>query len=177
MTLAQAGRRLESNAERHLKAPEEMARLFADAPEAIEEIPRFLARANFHLRELSYEYPDEPTPQGWTSQAWLEESDWPRSAARYPQGAPPKVRALIAEELALIEKLDYAPYFLTVHDIVDFAREQGHSVPGARLGGQFGGLLRARHHRRRSGGKRSAVRPLHLRRAQGAARHRCRFRA
>jgi error-prone DNA polymerase len=124
MTLAQAGRRLESNAERHLKAPQEMARLFADAPEAIKEIPRFLARANFHLRELSYEYPDEPTPQGWTSQAWLEELTRRALPQRYPQGAPPKVRALIAEELALIEKLDYAPYFLTIYDIVDFARKK-----------------------------------------------------
>jgi error-prone DNA polymerase len=124
MTLAQAGRKLESNAERHLKAPREMARLFADAPEAIEEIPRFLSRAQFQLRELSYEYPDEPTPRGWTSQAWLEELTRRALPQRYPHGAPAKVRALIEQELALIAKLDYAPYFLTIHDIVDFARKK-----------------------------------------------------
>ena len=81
MTLAQAGRRLESNAERHLKAPQEMARLFADAPEAIEEIPRFLARANFHLRELSYEYPDEPTAARLDVASLAGGIDPPRAAA------------------------------------------------------------------------------------------------
>jgi error-prone DNA polymerase len=124
MTLAQAGRQLESNAERHLKSPREMARLFADAPEAIEETQRFLDRAQFHLRELSYEYPDEPVPPGWTPQAWLEDLVHRALPERYPQGAPQKVRELIAQELALIKKLDYAPYFLTIHDIVAFAREK-----------------------------------------------------
>jgi error-prone DNA polymerase len=124
ITLAQAGRRLESNAERHLKAPREMARLFADAPEAIGEVENFFAQAHFHLRDLSYEYPDEPTPRGWTSQAWLEELTRRALPQRYPQGAPPKVQALIEQELALIAKLDYAPYFLTIHDIVDFARKK-----------------------------------------------------
>ncbi len=124
VTLADAGRRLEVNAERHLKSPREMARLFADAPEAIAEVAKFLLRANFHLRELSYEYPDEPTPQGWTPQAWLEELTRRALPRRYPQGAPKKVRDLIVKELALIKKLDYAPYFLTIHDIVAFAREK-----------------------------------------------------
>jgi error-prone DNA polymerase len=124
ISLAQAGRRLESNAERHLKSPREMARLFADAPEAIVEVENFFAQAHFHLRELSYEYPDEPTPRGWTSQDWLEELTRRALPQRYPRGAPPKVRALIEQELALIAKLDYAPYFLTIHDIVDFARKK-----------------------------------------------------
>ena len=124
MTLSQAGRRLESNAERHLKSPREMARLFADAPEAIDEVSAFFARAHFHLRELSYEYPDEPTPQGWTPQAWLEELTRRALPRRYPLGAPKKVCDLIAKELALIKQLDYAPYFLTIHDIVDFARKK-----------------------------------------------------
>ena len=124
ITLAQAGRRLESNAERHLKAPQEMARLFADAPDAIEEVARFFDQAQFHLRELSYEYPDEPTPQDWTPQAWLEELTRRALPRRYPKGAPQKVRDLIAEELALIKKLDYAPYFLTIYEIVAFARER-----------------------------------------------------
>jgi error-prone DNA polymerase len=124
ITLAQAGRGLEINAERHMKSPREMARLFADAPEAIDEISAFFARAHFQLRELSYQYPDEPTPQGWTPQVWLEELTRRALPQRYPQGAPKKVLDLIAQELALIEKLDYAPYFLTIHDIVAFAREK-----------------------------------------------------
>nr|WP_252393847.1 error-prone DNA polymerase [Candidatus Rhodoblastus alkanivorans] len=124
VTLAEAGRRLESNAERHLKEPQEMARLFVDAPEAIEEIENFLKEAQFHLRELSYEYPDEPVPAGWTPQAWLEELVRRALPKRYPQGAPQKVRDLLNQELALIKKLDYAPYFLTIHDIVAFAREK-----------------------------------------------------
>jgi error-prone DNA polymerase len=124
MTLAQAGLKLESNAERHLKSPREMARLFADAPEAIDEVEKFFAQAHFHLRELSYEYPDEPTPRGWTSQAWLEELIRRALPRRYLRGAPPKVHALIEQELALIAKLDYASYFLTIHDIVAFAREK-----------------------------------------------------
>ncbi|MBB4199107.1 error-prone DNA polymerase [Rhodoblastus sphagnicola] len=125
VTLAQAGRRLESNAERHLKAPGEMARLFADAPEAIEETQNFLARVKFHLRDLAYEYPDEPVPQGWTPQVWLEELVHRALPLRYPEGAPQKVSDLLAHELALIAELDYAPYFLTIHDIVSFAREKG----------------------------------------------------
>ncbi len=125
MTLAEAGRRLESNAERHLKEPREMERLFADAPEAIEEIENFLGQAQFHLRELSYEYPDEPVPAGWAPQAWLAELVRRAAPKRYPLGAPQKVLDLLDQELALIEKLDYAPYFLTIHDIVAFAREQG----------------------------------------------------
>jgi len=120
MTLAQAGRQLESNAERHLKSPREMARLFADAPEAIEETQRFLTRAQFHLRELS----DEPVPAGLTPQAWLEELVRRALLQRYPDGAPQKVRDLLVQELALIKKLDYAPYFLTIHDIVAFARDK-----------------------------------------------------
>ena len=125
VTLAQAGRRLERNAERHLKAPGEMARLFSDAPEAIEETQAFLSRVKFHLRELAYEYPDEPVPKHWTPQAWLEELVRRALPQRYPGGAPPKVRDLLTHELALIAQLDYAPYFLTIHDIVSFAREKG----------------------------------------------------
>ncbi|HUO53835.1 MAG TPA: error-prone DNA polymerase, partial [Rhodoblastus sp.] len=124
MILSEAGRRLESNAERHLKEPREMARLFADAPEAIAEIGNFLDQARFHLRELAYEYPDEPVPPGWAPQDWLEELVRRALPSRYPQGAPQKVRDLLAQELALIKKLDYAPYFLTIHDIVAFARDQ-----------------------------------------------------
>ena len=84
----------------------------------------FWRLAQFHLRELTYEYPDEPVPSGWTPQDWLEELTRRALPQRYPQGAPQKVRDLLAQELALIKQLDYAPYFLTIHDIVAFARER-----------------------------------------------------
>ncbi|CAN7320125.1 error-prone DNA polymerase [Bosea sp. LjRoot90] len=124
-TIDKAGRLLEANAERHLKAPQEMARLFRDAPEAIAETQHFLGRIDFDLGELKYEYPDEPVPPGWEPQAWLEELVRKCGEVRYPEGVPAKVRDLLAKELALIGKLDYARYFLTIRQIVDFAESRG----------------------------------------------------
>ncbi len=125
VTLAQAGRRLEINAERHLKTPSEMARLFADAPEALQETQNFLACVDFSLDQLQYEYPDEPVPPGRNAQEWLEELTCRHAAMRYPQGVPAKVEKLLQEELALIKTLDYARYFLTIHDIVRVADDKG----------------------------------------------------
>jgi error-prone DNA polymerase len=121
VTLDTAGRLLEANAERHLKPPEEMARLFREAPEAIAETARFADRIAFSLDQLKYNYPDEPVPKGKTPQQHLEDLTWEGAAARYPDGIPEKVRAALEKELALIEKLEYASYFLTVRDIVGFA--------------------------------------------------------
>ncbi len=121
----EAGRRLEMNAERHLKPPREMARLFRDAPEALEETLHLLSRIDFSLDQLRYEYPDEPVPPGWDAQKWLAELTWRCAPMRYPDGVPEKVRRLLEDELALIGKLDYARYFLTIHDIVRFAEERG----------------------------------------------------
>ncbi len=123
-TVAEAGRRLLANAERHLKPAAEMARLFRDAPEAVAESASLLARIDFTLKELEYDYPEEPVPPGWTPQAWLEELTWRCAAVRYPEGVPEKVEKLLRDELALIRKLKYAPYFLTIHDIVRFAESQ-----------------------------------------------------
>jgi error-prone DNA polymerase len=124
-TIETAGRRLEANAERHLKAPAEMARLFADCPEAVAETEDFLARIDFSLDQLKYEYPDEQVPPGRTAQAWLEELTFRHAAIRYPGGMPEKVERLVRQELALIAKLDYARYFLTIHDIVRVANDKG----------------------------------------------------
>ncbi|MGL4396174.1 MAG: error-prone DNA polymerase, partial [Hyphomicrobium sp.] len=124
-TISEAGRLLEVNAERHLKTPEEMARLFADCPEAIEETQNLLGKIGFSLDQLKYEYPDEPVPTGWEPQAWLEELTRRSAMVRYPSGIPDKVANLIREELSLIATLDYARYFLTIHDIVRFANEKG----------------------------------------------------
>ncbi|NMG40807.1 DNA polymerase III subunit alpha [Chelativorans sp. ZYF759] len=125
VNVANAGKLLQANAERHLKPPAEMARLFRDAPEAIAATTEFLDRIDFSLDELKYEYPDEPIPPGWTPQGWLEDLTWRRADWRYPEGVPDKVRKLITDELALIASLDYARYFLTVHDIVRFAEDRG----------------------------------------------------
>jgi error-prone DNA polymerase len=122
--VGQAGYLLEANAERHLKTPDEMARLFRDHPQAIANTLAIAKACRFSLDELKYEYPEEPIPQGSTPQAHLAHLAWEGAKERYPQGIPPKVKENIAKELVLIEKLNYAPYFLTVHDIVQFARRQ-----------------------------------------------------
>ena len=121
----QAGRRLQANAERHLKTPSEMARLFRTAPEALTQGGEMLARLAFDLGDLKYEYPEEPTPPGWTPQAWLTDLTWRRADIRYPDGVPDKVRATLDKELAYIGERDLAPYFLTIHDIVREAENRG----------------------------------------------------
>jgi error-prone DNA polymerase len=123
--IQKAGRLLAANAERHLKSAPEMTRLFADCPEAIAATQTLLNSVTFDLSQLSYEYPHEPIPPGFSPQGWLEELVAVKSMERYPSGVPPKTWALINEELSIIARLNYAPYFLTVHDIVAFAQGQG----------------------------------------------------
>jgi error-prone DNA polymerase len=125
VTLDAAGFRLEANAERHLKAPDEMARLFRTAPEALSETLYFLERCRFSLDELKYEYPDETRAGYATPQEALVAFTEEGARRRYPQGLDLKIRHALDHELALIGELKYAPYFLTVHDIVRFARSQG----------------------------------------------------
>ncbi|RDV03306.1 error-prone DNA polymerase [Undibacter mobilis] len=123
VTIDRAGRRLAVNAERFLKAPTEMARLFRDAPEAIEETMRLSKTLTFSLDELKYEYPDETMvgfPDAQSALAHLVHEEAVRT--RYPQGIPNKVKALLDHELQLIAEKKYAPYFLTVYDIVRQAR-------------------------------------------------------
>ncbi len=124
VTIDEAGKRLEKNAERHLKSPGEMHRLFRHFPAALPEILRFIEPIRFSLDQLKYDYPDEPVPPGKTPQQHLIDETWKGAARRYPDGIPVKVSQLLEKELALIGDLKYAPYFLTVHDIVTFARSQ-----------------------------------------------------
>ena len=124
-TINEAGYRLQANAERHLKRPEEMARLFRGYEEAVARTVSIMEACRFSLDELVYEYPDEPVPPGTTPQAHLEALTWEGAAWRFPEGVPDKVRATITRELQLVAELSYAPYFLTVHDIVLFARSRG----------------------------------------------------
>ncbi|HXV00721.1 MAG TPA: PHP domain-containing protein, partial [Caulobacteraceae bacterium] len=116
--IADAGLALEANAERRLKSPAEMVRLFARWPEAVARGVEIADRVRFDLGELKYEYPDEPVPPGKTAMGHLADLAWAGAAWRYPDGIPDKVRRLLTHELALIEELAYPNYFLTVHDIV-----------------------------------------------------------
>ena len=124
VTVAAAGTRLEVNAERHLKPPEEMARLFSHHPEALLATTRFVDGINFDLKQLKYEYPHEPVPDGWEPQAWLEHIAMQAAHDRYGSDLTPDVRKRLDEEFRLIRQQNYACYFLTVHDLVKFARAQ-----------------------------------------------------
>ncbi|MBS0532931.1 MAG: error-prone DNA polymerase [Proteobacteria bacterium] len=125
VTIDRAGRRLAANAERFLKPPAEMARLFRDVPEAIEETLRLSDALTFSLDELKYEYPDEQVAGFASPQAALEHLAWEGAARRYPGGIDDATRSSLKHEFALIAQRQYAPYFLTVHDIVRYARSQG----------------------------------------------------
>jgi error-prone DNA polymerase len=123
-TIDAAGRKLGVNAERHLKSPEEMTRLFRDAPDAIAETIRLSKKLTFSLDELAFEYPEETREGFATPQDALVHYTYEGANVRYPNGIPDKVRKSLTHELALIAQLQYAPYFLTVHDIVRFARSR-----------------------------------------------------
>jgi error-prone DNA polymerase len=123
-TIDAIGKRLEANAERHLKPAHEMARLFRDVPEAVAETMRFAGRIAFCLDQLKYQYPDEPVPPGKTAQRHLEDLTWAGAHKKFPIRIAPKTKKVLHKELRLIRKLKYAHYFLTVHDIVHYARSQ-----------------------------------------------------
>ena len=123
-TVAAAGHLLRPNAERHLKSPEEMVSLFGRWPHAIAAARDLADACMFSLDELRYEYPEETCPKELEPQDYLEELTWEGAARRYPDGLPRTVRETLERELALIGKLDLARYFLTIKDIVDFARAQ-----------------------------------------------------
>ena len=121
-TLDEAGFRLFDNAERHLKSPQEMAALFHTHPYAIHQQSEIVEKISFSLDQLKYVYPVDPIPEGRTPQQELERLTWRGAADRYGRHVPDRVRAAVEHELALIGQLGYAPYFLTVHDIVRYAR-------------------------------------------------------
>jgi error-prone DNA polymerase len=124
-TIHDAGFRLFPNGERFIKPPEEMHRLFHDLPGALRRTVEIAERCAFSLHELRYEYPDEIVPPGATAASHLAELTWAGAAGRYPHGIPEKVRQQVAHELVLIEQLKIEPYFLTVFDLVRFARSRG----------------------------------------------------
>ena len=124
-TLDKAGRRLEANAERHLKSGDEMARIFAEVPEAVTETTRFLDGLSFSLSQLRYDYPDELREGFNTEDEALAAYAEAGMRWRYPEGVPRKVKEALSYELRIVTDLRYAAYFLTVHDIVRFARSKG----------------------------------------------------
>ncbi len=121
-TVAAAGHLLQANAERHLKSPHEMVRLFARWPHAIAATRALADRCRFSLDELRYEYPEEIYPDGMSPQDYLRQQTWEGVKGRYPGGLPDTVKETLERVLALIAKLGLARYFLTIKDIVDFAR-------------------------------------------------------
>jgi len=121
--VAQCGLALYPNAERHLRLRLRLANLYPR--ELLDETLRIAARCSFSLDCLRYEYPEEIAPPGVTPSDYLHRLTEAGLSRRFPAGVPEKVRALVEHELALIAELAYEPYFLTVHDIVSFARERG----------------------------------------------------
>ena len=124
-TIGEAGFRLQPNAERHLKGPAEMARLFCRHPDALGRTLEIVQRCRFSLDQLAYEYPDEPVPPGRTPDEHLAALAWDGAAVRFPEGVPENVRETLEKELSVVAQLNYARYFLTVHDVVRYARSQG----------------------------------------------------
>jgi error-prone DNA polymerase len=118
------GFRRERYADRHLKSPEEMERRFRDHPDSVRASADIAERCAFSLRELSYQYPDEIVMSGRTPQQALERLTRAALAAKFPEGPPKSHVDLLEKELGLVEKLKYAPYFLTVNSVVQFARSQ-----------------------------------------------------
>jgi error-prone DNA polymerase len=123
-TIDELGDRRERHADRHLKPPEEMHRLFARYPEALARTAEIVSRCRFSLDNLAYQYPEERDDPALMPQQTLEKLTWKGAAERYPDGLPGRVRRSLEHELRLIAKLDYAPYFLTVNSIVRFARSK-----------------------------------------------------
>ncbi|OYW20260.1 MAG: error-prone DNA polymerase, partial [Planctomycetales bacterium 12-60-4] len=122
--VAELGAQRFANGERHLKSAAEMLALFAEAPDLIPRTLEIADRCTFSLDELKYDYPEELCPAGETLGSYLAKLTWAGAAGRYPQGIPDKVRSLLEHELRLIAELNYAAYFLTVWDLVRFARSR-----------------------------------------------------
>ncbi len=132
-TLSTAGRLLSRNSERFLKSASEMQQLFSDLPEAIANTGELSSRLEFTLNDLGYEFPRYPVPEGETMNSFLRERTWEGFRQRYSRATPDletRARRQIEHELALIEKLKLAGYFLIVWDLVRFCREQNILMQG-----------------------------------------------
>ena len=124
VTIAEAGHLLFPNAGRHLKSLDEIREMFAAIPDAVDRTREIADGCTFSLDELRYEYPHELAPPGLTAIEYQKQLTWRGAARRYPDGVPDKVRGLLNHELQLIDELRYEAYFLTVWDLVQFARSR-----------------------------------------------------
>jgi error-prone DNA polymerase len=124
-TIYNAGFRLHQNAERFLKTKDEMERLFSHYPDAIRRTKEIAEACQFSLRDLKYVYPREVTPKGQSSHEYLTDLAWKGAHDIYGDVLPDKIKTNIRHELAFMEQMNYAQYFLTVYDIVNYARSQG----------------------------------------------------
>ena len=124
-TIDDVGFRRERHADRYLKRAEEMARLFARHPEALARSIDLAERCTFSLDELQYRYPEESLIPELTAQQALERLTWQAAERVYPEGLPEEVAGKLRHELQLIGAMEYAPYFLTVNAIVQFAKGKG----------------------------------------------------
>jgi error-prone DNA polymerase len=122
VTLAEAGPWLFPNGERHLRTLAQLAQLYP--PELMAQTLVISHQCRFNLDQLRYQYPHEVVPPGHTADGWLRELTYRGAKARWPEGTPAQVHQMLERELGIIAGLNYASYFLTVHDIVDFARRQ-----------------------------------------------------
>ena len=132
--VAECGSALHPNGERHLRAIGRLAHLYP--PELLLETLTVAERCSFSLDALKYEYPDELVPAAKTPASYLRRLTRASAQDRYPSGMPERVRAIVERELALIAELAYEPYFLTVHDVVRFARSRGILCQGRGSGGK-----------------------------------------
>src|SRR6185295_13381406 len=123
LPVGSCGLQLYPNGERHLRVRARLARIYSSS--LLEETLKIADRCHFSLDELRYEYPEELVPPGETPASHLRRLSYEGMQARFPRGAPADVAALVERELALIAELKYEPFFLTVHDVVRFARSKG----------------------------------------------------
>ena len=162
-TVAEAGTALHANGERYLRPITELQQLYP--AEWLSASSRLAAELRFSLTELDYRYPCELVPTGLTPSAWLRRLTEQGAAWRWPDGMPDAVRRQIDYELALIGELRYEGYFLTVHDIVRFARPTRHPLPGQGFSGELGRLFLPWYHGSGPCAHQHAVRTIHLERA------------
>ena len=176
-SIDELGFRRERFADHHLRSPAEMVRLFPLHLDAVARTIEIVERCTFSLDELAYQYPHEEQLPGESVQQSLERLVLEGADDRYPAGVPENVEKLLRHELRLIGQLGYAPYFLTVNAIVQFARGQGILCQGRGSAANSAVCFVLGHHLDRPHPARPAVRALRQPGAQGAAGHRCRFRA
>lgn len=118
------GFKLQPNAERYIKTPAQMEALFKDFPEALRKTLEIADACSFSPSELRYRYPSEWIPAGYEAQSYLEHLIWKNAPERYPDGMSERVKKQLLHELGLIQELKFADYFLTIYDIVEFAKEK-----------------------------------------------------